>query len=308
MSIEEFKQQQATQFYDALAKSFSPLSSAWSEKEQPFPLSGGVPRSVAGYPYGIDTSIHLLMTADTQGFTSPLWMDFDQIKRAGGGVNSGEKHTKVLRFTSENKPFLAQYFNADQCYGLPENLSKPLPSPTLIQLDEVVKKMGVRVEHDSKAHPYFHVNENVAILPPKSHYTKNSPFGSKGYYADLVDSVVRESFKCNELEEGSEESAKRHLRAEIATTFACARLGLPRRETPHMQWMDQYAERRPNHREIQEAISDAEKMLKVYSIERVMVAEPVQLSERKRVVAPASEPASTQEKVIEKQHSQGLTM
>ena len=304
MNIEEFKQQQAQHLYDALGMVNSPLTASWNEKEQPFPMIGGHPRSASGYPFGIDKALNLCMASERNGFTSPLWLTFDQIKRAGGGVNKGENHTKVLSFTSgpPSKPFLTQYFNADQCYDLPAQISKPLPAPTLTQLDELVKEMGIKVEHDSKAHSVYHSESRTVIQPPKSHYTKSSPFGTKGYYADLIDSVVRDSFNTHPLEEGSEELAKRNLRQELATVFAMSTLGLPRNRTPHMPWMEQFATARPNHREIEDAITDAKAMLKAVGIEPQVIAEPVLLSPKPNVTSPAADPAphTRQRKLIQR--------
>ncbi len=76
-------------------------------------------------------------SADSRGFSCPIWMTFTQAKQLGGAVRKGERGSKVVYASSFQKtemdesgnelereiPILKQYtvFNVDQCDGLPEH-------------------------------------------------------------------------------------------------------------------------------------------------------------------------------------------
>jgi len=264
MDLPEYRQRQARNFYSHLRNTTAPVFFKWQDPENPMPQIGGEPRGPSGYPFQGDNALQLAMAAKAQGFTDPHWMTYDQAKAAGGTVRRGEVGTKILSWMGgkDGKPFepvLLTVFNADQIAGL------DLPRPQgLTEQQQATRQAGLD-----------------ALLPPR----KKTPTPEQ--YNARLQEVLAERFPDADDAEGQAQAV---MRRELAMMTAQARLGLPRAIDPSLaDTLKPYVDRRPNWREVESAIDDANKALKDLGIE-ALVYEKVPRKEVEPAVKPAEQP------------------
>ncbi|WP_111113641.1 ArdC-like ssDNA-binding domain-containing protein [Stenotrophomonas maltophilia] len=264
MDLPEYRQRQARSFYSHLRNTTSPVHFYWQDADNPMPQIGGEPRGPSGYPFLGDNALQLAMASKAQGFQDPRWMTYDQAKAAGGTVRRGEVATKILSWIGgkDGKPYepiLLSVFNGDQIANL-----EPIKQQGLTAEQQAVRQAGLD-----------------ALLPTR----KKTPTPEQ--YNARLQEVLAERFPDSE---DPEAQAQAILRRELASMTAQARLGLPRQANPELSTqLKPYVDRRPNWREVETAIDDAQKALKDIGIE-AMVYEKVARKEVQPDVAPASEP------------------
>lgn len=280
MDLPTYRQQQAHSFYDQLAHASNPLFLQWKEQEGAFPQIGGEPRGVSGYPFQGDNAIQLMMAAQEHGFSSPHWMTFDQAKACGGSVKRGELGTKVLSWIGKEgdyKPVLMTVFNGDQVSGL------SLPNESALSAEaQATRQAGLD-----------------ALIAPR----KRTPTPER--YAARLREVVAEHFPDGDNEQSR---AQAGLRRELAQMTACARLGLPRQLDPSIsEALKPYVITRPNWREVENAIDDANKTLKDIGI-LPLVFDKVPHREVAPEAKPAAEPARprTRGNAVAKSKAKGM--
>ena len=280
MDLPTYRQQQAHSFYDQLADTTNPLFLQWKEQEGAFPQIGGEPRGVSGYPFQGDNAIQLMMAAQEHGFSSPHWMTFDQAKACGGSVKRGEMGTKALSWIGKEggyKPVLMTVFNGDQVSGL------SLPNENALSAEaQATRQAGLD-----------------ALIAPR----KRTPTPER--YAARLREVLAERFPDGDNEQSR---AQAGLRRELAQMTACARLGLPRKPDPSIsETLKPYVISRPNWREVENAIDDANKTLKDIGI-LPLVFDKVPHREIAPEVKPAAEPARarTRNNAVAKSKAKGM--
>jgi len=273
MDLLTYRQQQAHNFYDQLANASHPLFLDWEEEATPLAQIGGEPRGVSGYPFQGDNALQLMMAATEHGFTSPLWMTFDQARACGGTVKRGEMGTKILSWVGkqgEYKPVLMTVFNSDQVAGV------AVPQDSELSTDaQAVRQAGLD-----------------ALIAPR----KRTP--NQEQYVARLRTMLAERFPEHDNAQANAQSA---LRRELALMTGCARLGLPRTLDPALaKTLQPYADTRPNWRELENAIDDAYAALKDIGIQP-RVFEKLPRREVAPEVKPAAEPARprTRGKVVQ---------
>ena len=273
MDLPEYRQRQARSFYNHLREATNPVFFYWQDVDNPMPQIGGEPRGISGYPFQGDNAIQLQMASKAQGFQNPVWMTYDQAKAVGGSVRKGEVGTKILSWMGgkDGKPYepiLMTVFNADQVSGLELPRNQGLTEQQL-----AARQAGLD-----------------ALLPTK----KKTPTPEQ--YNARLHEVLAERFPASE---DPQENAKATLRREMAALTAQARLGLPRQVDPAMATtLKPYVEKRPNWREVEGAIDDAQKALKDLGIE-ALVFPAVPRKEVEASVKPAETPKPKKAKVKE---------
>lgn len=273
MNLQEYRQDQARSFYSHLRQATNPVFFYWQDPDTPMPQIGGEPRGVSGYPFQSDNAVQLAMAAKGQGFQSPYWMTYDQAKACGGAIRRGEIGTKILSWKGkegEYEPIVMTVFNGDQVQGM------ELPRQQgLTEEQQATRKAGLD-----------------ALIPER----KRTPTPEQ--YNVRLRQVLLEQFPA---EGGAQEQAKATLRREMATLTAQARLGLPRAVDPSLATtLKPYVDAKPNWREVEQAIKDADKALKDLGIQ-AMTFTKIAHKEVKADVVPAVEPKAKQKtKVKEK--------
>ena len=260
MDLPTYRQLQAHSFYEQLANTTHPVLLQWDDPQLPLPQIGGEPRGVSGFPFQGDNAIQLMMAATEQGYTSPLWITYDQAKACGGSVNRGEMGTKILSWIGKEgdyKPVLMTVFNGDQVSGV------SLPHEGMLNADaQAIRQAGLD-----------------ALIPPRKRTPK-----PEQYVARLREMLVEHFPEVD----NAQARAQAALRRELAQLTACARLGLPREVDPAMaQNLQPYAQVRPHWREVENAINDAHKALKDMGIQPLVFDKVL-----RRDIAPDVKPAA----------------
>lgn len=299
MNADEYKQQKADQFNFQLANDAHPLLQA-----------GHWPVGPKGYQFGPEKANVLLMDAAEKGFTSPLWLSFDQAKAAGGGIKRGEVGTKILTYykkDGEFRPLLTTLFNAEQTYGLDPSITQDKQAKVSYKhMDGIVEKMGVQVVHDSKK---SYVDEKGVIhLPEKSYYAKNNKNASRAYYQNIIHKAL--DYKASKEFQGDDLTvAKGVIRAETAKRMANAYLGLPRTEAGEkaLSAIDELKANPPTPQEIDNIFSWCKDTLNEMGIKSHRF-EPVPMKEIDPEVKPNHEPARPRSRQAERYADKGVEM
>lgn len=270
MDLPEYRQRQARSFYSHLREATNPVFFYWQDADNPMPQIGGEPRGVSGYAFQGDNALQLQMASKAQGFQNPYWMTYDQAKAAGGTVRRGEVGTKILSWIGgkDGKPYepiVMSVFNADQVSGL------DLPRPQGLSAEQqAARQAGLD-----------------ALIPPR----KKTPTVQQ-YNARLAE-LLSEKFPG---QEDPQANAQATLRREMAMLTAQARLGLPRQVEPTLaEDLKPYVDHRPNWREVESAIGDAQKALKELGVE-ALVYQQVPKREVEADVKPAASPKPKRER------------
>lgn len=264
MDLQQYRARQATSFYSNLREATAPPFFYWSDPDNPMPQIGGEPRGISGYPFQGDNALQLAMAAKAQGFQNPLWLTFDQAKALGGTVRRGEVGTKILSWMGgkDGKPYepiLMTVFNADQISNL-----------------DIPRTVGLTPQQQATRQAGLD-----ALIPPR----KKLPMPAQ-YNARLAE-LLAERFPDGDT---PEQVAQATLRRELAMLTAQARLGLPRQIDPEMsQRLKPYVDRRPNWRELETAVSEANKAVADIGIQP-LVYEKLAKKEVQTEVKPADKP------------------
>lgn len=240
----------------------------------------GMPQNgLSNRPYsGVNTAL-LFMASQAQGYDSNRWYTYKQAAELGAQVRRGEKSTAVVFFkmlqasergndASQDKsrtiPFLTEYrvFNASQIDGLaPEQ--KTVRSWTPIEA----------------------VNEVVARLKPDIRFGGNRAFYAVGHDRDFIQMPHEgafpsaESFSSTLLHEishwtgaeqrlnrqfgawGSENYDREEIRADLASSFLCAELGVPTNLDANAAYIGSFVRRLKSDKfEIFRAMKDASRI------------------------------------------------
>ncbi|MBJ6984005.1 ArdC family protein [Luteimonas sp. MC1750] len=276
MDLQEYQARQARSFYANLREATAPVFFRWQDPENPMPQIGGEPRGVSGYPFQGDNATQLAMASKAQGFQSPYWMTYEQAKACGGTVRRGEVGTKILSWMGgkDGKPYepiLMTVFNADQISNL-----------------DIPRTVGLTPQQQATRQAGLD-----ALIPPR----KKTPTPQQ--YNERLAQVLAERFPAGET---PEQQAQATLRRELAMLTAQARLGLPRQLDPKMaDDLAPYVEKRPNWRELESAIDEANKAVKELGVE-ALVYDKLDRNQVAAEVKPAALPKTprTRAKAVEK--------
>lgn len=264
MDLQQYRARQASSFYANLREATAPPFFYWTDPDNPMPQIGGEPRGISGYPFQGDNALQLAMAAKAQGFQNPLWLTFEQAKALGGTVRRGEVGTKILSWIGGKngkpyEPILMTVFNADQIANL-----------------DIPKVQGLTPEQQATRQAGLD-----ALIPPRKRTPTHQQYNAR------LSELLAERFPDGDT---PEQVAQATLRRELAMLTAQARLGLPRQIDPEMsQRLKPYVDRRPNWRELETAVSEANKALGEIGIQP-LVYEKLAKKEVQAEVKPADKP------------------
>ncbi len=201
-----------------------------------------------GIPYQGINVVLLWMTAAERGYSSPLWVTFQQALEMGAHVRKGEKGSPVVYANTIKKtetnakgedeerdiPFLKQYtvFNAEQVEGLPAHFYtqpvQPLDPLTRIEhADRFFAATGADIRHEGSIAAYF-IGEDHIKMPPFPFFRD-----AESYAATLAHELTHWTRHPTRLDRdlgrkkfGDEGYAREELVAELGAAFLCADLGI----------------------------------------------------------------------------------
>ena len=236
-----------------LEEGIFPWAQPWSS-EAAMP---GLPRNaISGRPYsGINV---LILWGAVAGGAYPLqdWLTFKQALAAGGCVRKGERGQTIFyadRFTPDERheqagsaaggsaqsdgekrsvPFLKRFtvFNAAQCEGLPERLTADLTLLPERELHDAAEALIAATGADFRiggAQAFYDVGGDYVQVPPQPAFTAQID-----YYRTALHELGHWTGHATRL--GRDQSgrfataayAREELRAELASAFLCAALGI----------------------------------------------------------------------------------
>jgi len=211
----------------------------------------GMPHNAAtGRSYSCINILTLWNAVIARGFASHAFLTFRQALSLGGNVRRGEHGTPVvyahrfvpsaerLKAAAENReangsvPFLKQFtvFSVDQCDGLPDYVTEPLP-PVPAGLILPRANMLIEATHADfrigGAHAFYSPTYDFVQVPRPDDYPEpvnwhRTAFHELGHWTGHVSRLGRDqsgSF-------GSQNYGREELVAEMAGAFVCAALGI----------------------------------------------------------------------------------
>ncbi|MBT3381192.1 MAG: DUF1738 domain-containing protein [Lentisphaerae bacterium] len=219
-----------------------PWHRPWTETSMPRNLASDRPY------HGINA---FLLTST--GYDSPHWLTWNQLKRLGGSVRSGEKACPIVfwkryeRETEErdaagnpvveSRAFLRYFsvFNTTQCEGIDEHVPEPeLPSHDFSPVgaaEAVVAGMPKcpTIEHGFRTACYSPLNDSVR-MPRRERFN-----GPEAYYATLFHELTHSTGHASRLGRegiaataafGSDRYSAEELIAEMGAAFICGHAGI----------------------------------------------------------------------------------
>jgi antirestriction protein ArdC len=244
-STADIEAQITQQVIDRLKEGVAPWRKPWS-------TAGWMPTSVAtGKAYRGINSLILALVAEQKGYTSPLWLTFNQAKALGGRVRKGEKSTmvafwKVLDRTEDvdgvtetrKIPMLRYYmvFNVEQCDDL------TLPARFTRKREPVEPEAGVAavvagyadgptVRHVAQGRAFYVPATDTVTLPVREQFATASGYAGTVFH-ELVHSTGHPSrlgrFEAQQAAGpfGCQSYAKEELVAEMGAALLGAVAGI----------------------------------------------------------------------------------
>ena len=209
----------------------------------------GWPRNLASDKAYRGSNVFLLaLTAWSQGYSSPYWLTFRQVKIKGGSVRKGEHSTLVVfwkQLTVEDeetgKPkrvhVLRHYrvFNTEQCEGLDVPVTE-VPKPPLETFQRIEEAQhivdgyaGPEVHHKGVRACYRPLLDEVLIPEPMRFESPET------YYATLFHELAHSTGHSSRLDRGldttltpfgSPDYSREELVAEMTAAFLCGHAGI----------------------------------------------------------------------------------
>jgi antirestriction protein ArdC len=260
----------------AIESGTAPWQRGWTElAELGLPMNGQSSRQYNGI-----NSVLLFLTSQERSYSDPRWFTFKQANELGAKIRKGEKSTPVYFFkmlqasekdgvaakntgeTPRMIPFLTEYriFNGQQLEGI-EPLNVPERQWTPIQaVEQVVERMKPRIDHGGNR-AYYSPTEDRIQLPHK----KAFPSAAE-YSGTLLHEMAHWSGSSHRLARqfgvwGTDEYAREEVRADLASCFLAAELGVPMQLENNAAYIGSFVKRLKEDKfEIFRAAKDAQRI------------------------------------------------
>ncbi|MGC4052850.1 MAG: zincin-like metallopeptidase domain-containing protein [Paludibaculum sp.] len=230
--------------------------------------SAGIPiNPTTGRTYRGGNAVHLMASGLARGYEDPRWMTYKQAAEEGWQVRQGEKGTHVEFWevkarqngkgsdpekggpdepTEENQRRLIHrvytVFNAKQIDGIPPfERQRPSTFETVQRSEQILQNSGAKIAHDQRDRAFYRPSTDSIHLPPKGAF-KDAPgyYGTAlhelahwtGHSSRLNRATLNESYRFGDLN-----YAKEELRAELASVFIAAEVGVPHDPANHAAYV-----------------------------------------------------------------------
>ena len=271
----ELYQTIAANILNALKTGTRPWEQCYSVSKHHYPIR------ITGDNYRGINRLILLITMQHKGYSSPLWMTFNQAKQLGASVRKGEKPTlslffKPLEFEDEDNGETQQawmaranrVFNADQIHHLPEELLQKLTPPPVEYDNTPTERAEAFIQNipatclDHDGVPAFSPKPDVIYMPTIRQFKTGEQYYATylhelGHWTGHRDRLNRTSL----VQACTENYHREELCAELTASFLCPELGIEplidQEHAPYLQHYIQLLEHDP--RAFIHACSQAEK-------------------------------------------------
>lgn len=240
--------------------------------------------ATTGRPYRGGNSFWLMLKAQNLGSDDPRWCTFKQAEAAGWKIKKGSKGTSVeyWQFDKEEKRdnpttgetekirvkldpprvFYATVFHASQVEGMPELPPLQLPEGwnPVEEAERIITGSGAQIFHDQMDRAFYSPDRDEIHLPPKGAFPQ-----PLDYYEVALHELAHWSGHPDRLKRdlsgsfGSERYAREELRAQMASLYLSAELGVPFNPDRHAAYQGSWVKAlKADKNEIFRAARDAE--------------------------------------------------
>jgi antirestriction protein ArdC len=243
-----------------LEEGVAPWQKPWASAGMPFN-----PTSDRAYRGG--NAVHLMATGLAQGYEDPRWMTYKQAAENGWQVRKGEKGTHIEFWEVKAKAnekngepgkhsseelgkenqgrFIRRVytvFNAKQIDGVPAfDRAQPSAFEAVHNGERILANSGATITHDQRDSAFYRRSTDSIHLPAKEAF-KDAPayYGTAlhelahwtGHPSRLNRPTLTDSYRFGDLN-----YAKEELRAELASLFIAAEVGIPHDPTNHAAYV-----------------------------------------------------------------------
>lgn len=282
----DYRVELTNKIIEHLENGTAPWQKPWDGRAPQLPIN-----ALTGKPYQGCNSIWLSM----QGYNDPRWATYKQATELGWQVRKGEKssmieywktHDEQVMTDDKGKPVLdadgqarkvrvkldwprvyrALVFNARQMDNVPalETTEPKYEWNPLERAEQVIDASGAIIYNDELDQAYYVINSDDIHLPERHQFKSDSH-----YYATVLHELGHWTGHPMRLNRdmtgsfGSESYAKEELRAELASYFMSAQIGIPHDPERHASYVQSWIQvLRNDHNEIFRASRDAELIAK----------------------------------------------
>jgi antirestriction protein ArdC len=258
----------------------------WQKPWSPDQAAGALElphNAVSGRSYHGGNAMWLMARSGLQGYDDPRWCTFKQATDKGWKIKKGSKATTVeyWQFDKEERGinpdtgqaqarsvklesprvFYAQVFNAKQIEGIPpyEPRTKEKWNP-VEAAERALSNCGAKIVHDQRDRAFYRPASDSIHLPPRAAFQSPTDFYETALH-ETCHSTGLPSRMNRDLsgQFGSASYAKEELRAQMASLFLSAELGIPFNPERHAAYQASWVKVLQNDKhEIFRAARDAE--------------------------------------------------
>jgi antirestriction protein ArdC len=233
------------------------------------------PWESAGMPFNPTTdkayrggnAVHLMATGLSRGYEDPRWMTYKQAAENGWQVRKGEKGTHIEFWEVKAKPEekngepdrsgsdeaakenqrrlihrVYTVFNAKQIDGVSSFEGEQRSAFDAVHSGErILVNSGAKITHDQRDNAFYRPSTDSIHLPPREAF-KDAP----GYYGTALHELAHWTGHASRLNRpslnesyrfGDLNYAKEELRAELASVFIAAEVGVPHDPANHAAYV-----------------------------------------------------------------------
>ena len=233
---------------DRIIQEIESGSLPWLQPWQETGIATGLPfNATSKRAYSGINTVLLWLQASDRGYSSPAWCTFKQARNAGGSVRKGERATTVVwvspvvlkaeRAKAQEegrepgrihvlKAF--HVFNVQQCDGLDDFQSEPLPSTwePHTEAERIIDRTGADIRHGGSQAFYSRASDGIA-LPDKGAFRTGDEYYSTAFH-ELAHWTGHKSRLDRDYGKrfGDQAYAREELVAEIGSAFVCGALDI----------------------------------------------------------------------------------
>lgn len=313
----DFRQDLTNQIVELIEQGAAPWQKPWNPDaassflEMPY-------NATSGRAYRGGNALYLMAKAQLMGSDDPRWCTFKQAQAKGWQVKKGSKGTSVeyWQFDKEEerfdpttgkkekvtvklenpRVFYATVFHASQIEGIPEYKRRERPDgwDPVEEADRILTGSGARIFHDQQDRAYYSPDADEIHLPPREAFPQPLDYYEVAMH-ELGHWTGHEKRLNRDLSGGfgSESYAREELRAQMASLYLSAELGVPFNPERHAAYQASWVKAlKEDKHEIFRAARDAEIMAD-YVIDLARERTIEQAQERTAEERTADAPADT---------------
>jgi antirestriction protein ArdC len=249
---------------DSIVKMLEDGVAPW---QKPWESAGMPLNPTTDRAYRGGNAVHLMATGLSRGYEDPRWMTYKQAAENGWQVRNGEKGTHIEFWDVKGKANeknggpgdegsaeaakesqrrlihrVYTVFNAKQIDGVPAfEREQPSAFETVQSGERILANSGAKITHDQRDSAFYRPFTDSIHLPPKEAFND-----APGYYGTALHELAHWTGHPSRLNRptltdsyrfGDLNYAKEELRAELASVFIAAEVGVPHDPANHAAYV-----------------------------------------------------------------------